>query len=173
MQQNLSNIEQESNTAIQQKIAIMGFGNPCRSDDAVGVYVIDELRKQIGEQENISLFDMGTGAFEVLFKLKGHNKIIIVDAVVNTGEPAGTLYKVPASELEAAIVDDPMVFLHSLKWDQALSYAKKILQDEYPEDIQVYLIAVDNTKLEIELSEIVKIAGDKVVGLIKNELNIE
>jgi hydrogenase maturation protease len=148
----------------------MGFGNPCRSDDAVGIYVIDELKKQIGDRENISLFDMGTSAFEVLFKLKGHNKIIIADAVVHTGEPAGTLYKVPASELEAAIVEDPMVFLHSLKWDQALSYAKKIMQNEYPENIQVYLIAVDNTKLEIGLSDAVKEAGDKVVKLILSEL---
>jgi hydrogenase maturation protease len=158
------------NTAATVKIAVMGFGNPCRSDDAVGIYVIDELKKQIGEREDISFFDMGTSAFEVLFKLKGHNKIIVVDAVVNSGEPAGTLYKVPASELEAAVVDDPMVFLHSLKWDQALSYAKKILREEYPEDIQVYLIAVDNIKLEIELSDTVREAGDKVAALIKDEI---
>ncbi|HEY0299102.1 MAG TPA: hydrogenase maturation protease [Arachidicoccus sp.] len=160
----------EATPILQQKIAIMGFGNPCRSDDAIGIYVIEQLQKQISVQQNISLLDMGTGAFEILFKLKGHHKIIIIDAVVNTGEAPGTLYKVPASQLEAAIVDDPMVFLHSLKWDQALSYTKKIMQDEYPEDIQVYLIAVDDTKLEIELSNIVKEAGDKVVTLIKEEL---
>jgi hydrogenase maturation protease len=162
-------LENITNTDTTTKIAVMGFGNPCRSDDAVGIYVIDELKKQIGDRENVSLFDMGTSAFEVLFKLKGHNKIIIADAVVNTGEPAGTLYKVPASELEAAIVEDPMVFLHSLKWDQALSYAKKIMLNEYPENIQVYLIAVDNTKLEIGLSNAVKEAGDKVTALILND----
>ncbi len=173
MQEAVQDIKETTCKSVE-KIAIMGFGNPCRSDDAIGIYVIDELKKQVGGQENISLFDMGTGAFEVLFKLKGHNKIIVVDAVVNTGEPVGTLYKVPAAELEAAIIDDPMVFLHSLKWDQALSYAKKIMQDEYPKDIQAYLIAVDDTKLEIELSDVVKKAGDKVVSLImKSEIGNE
>ena len=29
------------------KTAIMGLGNPYRSDDAVGIYVIDELKKTI------------------------------------------------------------------------------------------------------------------------------
>ena len=153
--------------------AIMGFGNPCRSDDAIGIYVIDELKKRIGHESHISILDMGTGAFEVLFKLKGHKRIILVDAVLNTGEKPGTLYKVPAQEVMSAPQEDPMVFLHSIKWDQALSYAKKILQEDYPEDIQVYLIAIENTKLEMEISEIVKEAGDKVVQLIlENDLSL-
>ena len=153
------------------KTAIMGFGKPCRSDDAIGIYVIEELSNLLKNNENISIFDMGTGAFEVLFKLKGHQKIILIDGVLNTGEKAGTLYKVPASEVMSAPQDDPMVFLHSIKWDQALSYAKKILQDQYPEDITVYLIAIDNIKLEMDLSQPVKNAGDKVVQLIlENEL---
>lgn len=166
------NIEILNNSVIlTTKTAIMGFGNPCRSDDGIAIYVIDELRKVIGENhETITLFDMGTSAFEVLFQLKGHSRIIIVDAVINTGEVAGTLYKLPASEINTQINDDPMVFLHSLKWDQALSYAKKILREEYPEDIEVYLISVDNLKLDINLSEAVKNAGNKVIELIKNDV---
>jgi len=154
------------------KTAIMGFGNPCRSDDAIGIYVIEQLQKIYATDEAVNVFDMGTGAFEILFKLKGHSKILLVDAVVNTGETPGTLYKVPAEEVLRAPVNDPMVFLHSLKWDQALSYAKKILQDDYPSDIQVYLIAVDDTRLEMYLSDAVKIAGDKVIALIQDELKL-
>jgi hydrogenase maturation protease len=153
-----------------QRTAIMGFGNPCRSDDGIGMYVIDELKKQVGEREDVSIFDMGTGAFEVLFKLKGHNTIIIVDAVVDSGEPAGTLFAVPAEEVRRAPIDDPMVFLHSIKWDQALSYAKKILQDEYPDDITVYLIAIDDTRLDIQLSAPVKEAGDKLLHLLAEKI---
>ncbi len=152
--------------------AIMGFGNPVRSDDAVGIYIIEQLKEKIGQNDSISIFDMGTAAFEVLFGLKGHQKIILVDAAINTNEPVGTLFKVPAKEVLAAPEENPMVFLHSMKWNQALSYAKKILQDEYPDDIQVYLIAVENTKLEVELSKKVQDAGDKVVNLILEELKL-
>lgn len=152
------------------KTAILGFGNPVRSDDAVGCYVIERLQAKNLAGDTLSLFDMGTSAFEVLFKLQGHERIIIVDAVINSGEPSGTLYRLPAEAIEGAIMDDPMVFLHSIKWDQALSYAKKIMQDKFPSDITVYLIAVDNTRLEIGLSEEVRIAGDKALELITEQL---
>lgn len=153
-----------------KKTAVMGFGNPCRSDDAVGIYVIEQLQKHLANHEQVSIFDMGTSAFEVLFKLQGHQRIIIVDAVINSGEAPGTLFKLPADEINAAIQEDPMVFLHSMKWDQALSYAKKILQKNYPDDIQVYLIAIDDIRLEVQLSEKVKQAGDKLVQeMLTNE----
>ncbi len=155
------------------KTAIMGFGNPVRSDDAVGIYVIEELKAKITTKDGpISIFDMGTAAFEVLFGLKGHDKIIMVDAVLNSNEPVGTLFKVPAAEVMKAPQEDPLVFLHGMKWDQALSYAKKILQDAYPEDIQVYLVAIENTALEVDLSEAVKSAGDKVVNHILDEIKV-
>ncbi len=154
-----------------KKTAVLGFGNPVRADDGVGIYVIDQLKKELGEgQENLSIFDMGTSAFEVLFKLKGHDRIILVDAVINTGEPVGTTYKLPASEIDAEINDDPMVFLHGLKWDQALSYAKKMLVDDYPEDIEVYLIAIDSTKFNVGMTEEGKAGADKIVGLLLEKL---
>lgn len=152
------------------KTAIMGFGNPVRSDDAIGIYVIEQLKKEFKDDPNISIFDMGTAAFEILFNLKGHDKIILVDAVINSNEPVGSVFKVPAEEVLKAPEEDPMVFLHSIKWNQALSYAKKILRDEYPEDIEVYLIAIENTKLEVELSDVVKNAGEKVIKIITDEI---
>ena len=153
--------------------AILGFGNPVRSDDGVGCMVIDELKKRLGETpDGISLIDMGTSAFEVLFQLKGHERIILVDGVINTGEPDGTLYRLPASAVNASIQEDPMVFLHSLKWDQALSYAKKILGAEYPDDISVYLISVNNTRLDLGISDAVQQAGKKVTDLILEELRL-
>lgn len=151
-----------------QRTAIMGFGNPCRSDDAVGIYVIEALQKRLTSRDDVSVFDMGTGAFELLYKLRGHSRIIIVDAVVNSDEAAGTLFAVPAEEVRRAPIDDPMVFLHSIKWDQALSYAKKILLDEYPEDITVYLIAIDDTRLEMQISEPVKQAGNRLIETLIN-----
>lgn len=159
-----------ANTTMTKKTAVLGFGNPVRADDGVGIYVIEQLKRRMEEVENVSLFDMGTSAFEVLFQLKGHDRIILIDAVINTGEPVGTAYKLPASAVEAEIEDDPLVFLHSLKWSQALSYAKKMLGEAYPEDIQVYLIAIDSTRFNVGMTEEAKAGGDKVVALLLQEL---
>jgi hydrogenase maturation protease len=158
-------------TVAALKTAILGFGNPVRSDDAIGVHVVNELKNRLQRREDISVFDMGTSAFEILFKLKGHQRIIIVDGVINSGEPDGTLFCLPASEINAQIQDDPMVFLHGMKWDQALSYAKKMMLDEFPEDkIQVYLIAISEIKINMELSNIVKAAGERLIETILKDL---
>ncbi len=158
-------------TVAALKTAILGFGNPVRSDDAIGVHVVNELQKQLQLREDISVFDMGTSAFEILFKLKGHQRIIIVDSVINSGEVDGTLFHLPASEINSQIQNDPMVFLHGMKWDQALSYAKKLMGNEFPENkIQVYLVAISEIKINMELSEVVKTAGDKLIATILNDL---
>ena len=154
-----------------KKTAVLGFGNPVRADDGVGIYVIDQLKNHIKESEQLSIFDMGTSAFEVLFKLKGHEKIILIDAVINSEEPVGTVFRLPASEVEGQIEDDPLVFLHGLKWNQALSYAKKMLGEDYPEDIDVYLIAIDNTAFNTGMTEQAKKGGDKVVHLVLEEIS--
>lgn len=154
------------------KTAILGFGNPVRSDDAIGVEVVKSLEKYVTENDPVTLFDMGTSAFEVLFKLKGHDRIIMVDAVINSGHEVGSIFKVPAMELAAEPEEDPMVFLHSMKWDQALSYARKIMRDEFPTDIEVYLIAIEDTRLEVQLSDVVREAGEKVVQKILEDVKL-
>ena len=154
-------------TVTEIKTAILGFGNPVRSDDAIGVYVANKLQQRLTGREDVSVFDMGTSAFEILFQLKGHRKIIIVDGVLNSGEPDGSLFSLPASEIQAQLQDDPLVFLHGLKWDQALSYAKKMMGHEYPEEnIRVYLVAISDIRMEMQLSDPVKSAGDQLIDMI-------
>ncbi|MEM9326865.1 MAG: hydrogenase maturation protease [Bacteroidota bacterium] len=152
------------------RTAVLGFGNPVRSDDAVGCHIVELLQQRFAGNDDITFIDMGTSSFEVLFQLQGHDRLILVDATVNSGEEVGTIFKLPAKEVMSAPQEDPMVFLHSLKWDQALSYAKKILRDDYPGDIDVYLIAVDNIKLEVNMSPEVKSAAEKVVNLVADDL---
>ncbi len=58
-----------------------------------------------------------------------------------------------------------------MKWDQALSYAKKLMGDEFPEDnIHVYLVAISDIKIEMVMSDIVKEAGDKLIAKIMESL---
>ncbi|MDX2283385.1 MAG: hydrogenase maturation protease [Bacteroidia bacterium] len=153
-----------------KKTAILGFGNPVRSDDGAGCFVVEELGRRIAPEAGITLLDMGTSAFEVLFQLRDHERLILVDAVINSGEPDGTLYRLPAEAVAAAVEDDPLVFLHALKWSQALSYARRILGSAYPEDITVYLISVSNTRLDTSLSGPVRDACLRVCGLIEASL---
>jgi len=148
----------------------MGFGNPVRSDDGVGVSVAQQLIREMEAEEKVKVMDMGTSAFEVLFQLRGYEKIILIDAVINSGEPVGSVFRMPAEEVQASLQEDPLVFLHAMKWDQALSYARKILRDDFPQDIVVYLVAVEDTTMNDHMSETAQVAAQKVIRLVKEEL---
>lgn len=154
-------------------IAILGFGNPVREDDGAGIRVIELLQQRLGNREDIAIYDMGTGAFELLYRLQEHEHIIIVDAVVHSGEPPGTVFRLPAKAIDAQIQDDPMVFLHQLKWDQALSYAKKMLGAAFAKkQIEVWLIAIEHTRFNLEMSETVRVGCGKAAHAILESLKM-
>ena len=145
------------------RTAVLAFGNPIRNDDGIGPHVLAELRRRVPPTDAITYFDLGSAAFEVIFALRGHDRFLIVDAVTNSGEPAGTVFEVPAAVIEQAPRQDPVVYLHGLKWTQALSYARRILGDAYPRDITVFLIAVDDLEHDMQLSAPVLAAGTLVL----------
>lgn len=156
------------------KTAILGFGNPVRSDDAVGCEVIRLLKEKLDPvPEGLTIIDMGTSAFEVLFSLKQHDRILLIDGVINSGHEDGSQFKLPAEEIQSAIQVDPMVFLHSLKWDQALSYTKKIMQNDFPEDnITVYLVSITDTRLSVGMSDVIQQSARNLANKIIEDLEL-
>lgn len=152
------------------RTAVLGFGNPVRADDGVGPWVIGQLRERLADGAPVTLLDMGTSTFDLLFALRGHDRLVLVDAVTESGHPAGTLFQPPVESVERPPVDDGLVYLHGLKWTQALAYARKLLGEAFPTDVQVWLIAVDDLSFEMALSPAVEAAGQRVTDLIAEEL---
>jgi hydrogenase maturation protease len=152
------------------KTAVLGFGNPVRADDGVGPWVIGQLRARLADDPTVTLLDMGTSTFDLLFALRGHDRFICVDAVTDTGHPPGTIFQPPVEAVERPPVDDGLVYLHGLKWTQALAYARRLLGDAFPRDVQVWLVAVDDLSFTLELTPPVAQAGATLVDRIAEEL---
>jgi hydrogenase maturation protease len=116
---------------------IIGCGNLLRGDDGVGPMVIRRLW-DLGLPPGVRVADGGTGGMDVAFKMRGADRVVIIDAA-RTGSPPGTLYQVPGHELEQLPPLDG-INLHMFRWDHALAFGRWLLKDEYPRDITVYLI---------------------------------
>lgn len=116
---------------------IIGCGSLLRGDDGVGPILIRRLW-ELGLPEGVRVADGGTAGMDVAFKMRGADRVIIVDAC-RTGAAPGTLYRVPGEELEQL---PPLegINLHAFRWDHALAFGRWLLKDEYPRDITVYLI---------------------------------
>ncbi|HLP89032.1 MAG TPA: hydrogenase maturation protease [Nostocaceae cyanobacterium] len=142
-------------------LTIIGCGNLNRNDDAVGVIIAQRLQKYLSTHPhpNVRIFDSGTGGMEIMFQARGSTQLIIIDAS-STGSEPGTVFKVPGKELEA--LPEPSLNLHDFRWDNALAAGRKIFQNDFPEEVTVYLIEAANLGFGLELSPVVEHSADLV-----------
>ena len=146
-------------------LAVIGCGNTNREDDAVGVYVAQKLLKLQSQAtwQHVTIYDAGTSGMDVMFKARGCESLIIIDANQSQSEP-GTIFEVPGAELEN--MPEPSYNLHDFRWDHALFAGRKIYKNDFPSDVIVYLIEVNSLAMGIGLSPVVQQSGDRVVEKI-------
>lgn len=147
-------------------LSIIGCGNSNCSDDGVGVYVVQQLEKKLGnsiDSDAVRIYDAGTAGMEVMFQARGSNALIIIDANKSGSEP-GSVFEVPGEVL--ANCHQPSFGLHDFRWDHALYAGKQIYKEDFPQDIQVFLIEAEKLELGLSLSDVVKAAADRVVDKI-------
>lgn len=148
---------------------VIGCGNLNRSDDAVGVRVIQQLRLRFAETlpVGVKLFDAGTGGMEVMFQARGAKVLIIVDACSSGSEP-GAVFRVPGSEVDTA--HEPGYTLHDFRWDHAVHAGRRIFGDAFPSELTVYLVEAGSLELGTELTEPVHHAAAKVCAFIEHDI---
>jgi hydrogenase maturation protease len=146
-------------------VVVIGCGNLLRGDDAVGPCLVRLLWEQGVPDTGVVLVDGGTAGMDVAFKMRGARKVIIVDAAA-TGSPPGTIFEVPAAELEDLPALDGL-HSHAFRWDHALSFGRWLLGDEYPDDITVLLIEAASVDFGAELTPAVDHAMRDVADRVR------
>jgi hydrogenase maturation protease len=146
-------------------LAIIGCGNPNRSDDGAGVVAAQRLQAAFAAEPapGVSVFDTGTSGLEVMFKARGSRELILIDACSSGSEP-GAIFELPGSELERQ--PEPSYTLHGVRWEHALYAGRKIFKHEFPEQVTVFLIEQHSLALGLELSPAVERAVTRVVEKI-------
>jgi len=150
-------------------LTVIGCGNLNRSDDGVGVIVARMLHDKFNgvELADTQILDSGTDGMGVMFKARGSKSLIIIDAS-DTGSEPGAVFEVPGYEMEGKPPDS--FNLHDFRWDHALYSGRKIFKDDFPKDVQVFLIEAKSLALGLDLSQEVQEAAqlvtDKIADLI-------
>lgn len=149
-------------------VLIIGCGNLLRGDDAAGPILIRKLW-DIGVGDLVGanaqkgkiprLVDGGTAGMDVAFQMRGARHVILIDACSGTGDEPGTIFRVPGEAI-AELPAPTDIHSHSFRWDHALSFAKWLLKDEYPDTIEVWLIEGESYAHGAELKPRVAAAVD-------------
>jgi hydrogenase maturation protease len=144
-------------------LAIIGCGNPNRSDDGVGPAVLALLRSR-ALPDCIKLYDTGTDGMGVMYRAQGASHLVIVDALAPDRTP-GAIYDVPGHVLAAP--PPSSLSLHDFRWEHALYAGRKMRGADFPEKIKVFLVEAQTLTLGVGLTPPVAQAAQKVCEAIE------
>ncbi len=147
------------------RILVLGIGNFLRSDDGVGLHVIEALRKEnLGD--NVHLME-GLSNLDIFEALKDYEKIIIIDAIKSGGKP-GTIYQLSLKDFKDKQTVHSFSTHLNMDFPTMLELGKKVFPNKIPEDIIIIAIEVnDITTISDKCTPKVEKAIPKTVELIK------
>lgn len=130
---------------------VIGIGNPFRCDDAAGLAVARRVR-------SVPCHERTAGSFELIDLWRGHDDVVIVDAM-RSGNPPGTVRVFDATS--DPLPEPAFASTHSLGLREAVEMARAL--GRLPAHLTVYGIEAGNVEPGFEMSSAVVRAVDRVV----------
>ena len=124
------------------KVLILGIGNPLRSDDGIGIHVVEALRKE-NLRKGVDIKE-GLSGLDILGAIAGYERIIMIDAIRSGGEP-GTIHKLSVGDLHAQQTLHTFS-THDVDIPTMLKLGRDLYPGKMPEDIVI--IAVEAEDIE-------------------------
>lgn len=163
--------ENAESTETTKNILVAGVGNPYRSDDGVGIAVLQELKK--AQLQNLALpfadlVDAGTDGLALLDLLPKYQQVIIIDAVNMRATPGAVKVFTP-QDARLNITHDALS-THGFGLAEMLQLAEQL---GVTATTAITIIGVEPKSLEFgaELSAEVKQAIPEIVALIGKRIN--
>ncbi len=154
---------------IMKKIGVIGIGNPLRSDDGIGIILLEKLKenkKDLGK--NIDLLDGGTGGFNLLHDLSKYEKVIILDAVNINRKPGETEFfnfnDIKSKNNEANLTTHFNNFFRIVELSENLN--------ESPEELYLYAIQPNDLSYKKGLSNLINGKIEYYLNDIKEKINM-
>ena len=143
------------------KTLVLGLGNPILSDDAVGIRIARELKKELTD---VDVVEASTAGFRIVDEIIGYDKLIIVDSIKTGKAKPGTLFKFNVSDFKETLhFSSP----HDISFFDALEIMKK-QNEKLPSQIDIYALEVKDTnnfseKCTLEVETAIPIATREII----------
>jgi len=147
------------------KTLIIGIGNLLRSDDGIGLHIIEALRKE-NIKSDVDLHE-GLSSLDVLDSIKDYDRILIIDAIRSSGSP-GTVHKLSLEDLKEKGTAHSFSSHLNMDFTEMLEVGRKIFPDRIPKDIIIIAVeAEDVTTIADRCTPKVEKAIPGIIQLIK------
>ena len=150
---------------VSQSCCLVGMGNFLKSDDAVGLYIIESVKKAVGNREGIYNVEDVIEAYVFKIAELECDSVVVIDAVKADAETGSIIFGRLEDEFEEL---GGTLSTHKL----ALKMSGRIFS-EHNKVTYLLGVVVDNTDFGAELSHTVRETADVLIKLIIDALNCE
>ncbi len=144
---------------------VLGVGSPLMGDDGLGVAVVDMMRERWDSVPDVALLDGGTWGMRVLPFIETAERLLIVDAIINGGEPA-ELVRLEKDEIPRHL--RKKVSPHQIELGEVLAVAE--LRGMFPGEAVALGVEPVSIELRDGLSERVTAAVPALLAEIETQL---
>jgi len=156
------------NVYTRTDVKIIGFGNKYRSDDGIGIRVIEELEK-LDFFKNIEIINGGTSGTDLIFLIKGCGKLIIIDAI-DAGQDIGDVVNIKVDDIEEFVKRDcNSLSLHDLNLADILKLIKALKMNA---DISIIGVKPKNIDFGGRLSPEIEKKIPEIISMIKKRIGM-
>lgn len=149
------------------KTLVLALGNPILSDDGVAHEVADRLA---GRLDYTDIIKSSAATMDIIPKLAGYERLVVVDAIQRGSAPPGTVYRLSLNDFADTVRPSSP---HDINFATAFRMVKKWGYD-IPADIRIYGIeAVELSKFAEGCTPPVAEKLDEIVEHILNDLVTE
>ncbi len=146
-------------------ILVLGLGNLVMNDDALGSRTIVELEQRYRFPEQVTLLDGGTLGLDLLPRLEGIDKLLVIDALQMDAE-SGSVFRLVGEEVPRAFANKLSV--HQMGLQDLLAVAE--LQGHLPAQLVVWGAQAESIEMGMEMSAAVQAAMEEVIAGVVQEL---
>ena len=137
-----------------KRILLLGLGNDILCDDAIGLLVTQEVRRQLIDEDSIEALETSEMGLSLLDFITGYEQLVIVDAIQTGKVPPGHLHEVDGDLLKQL----PRISPHFLGVGEILALGRE-LGLAMPLRVKIFAIEVEDPfTLGTQLSPGVKAA---------------
>jgi hydrogenase maturation protease len=146
------------------RIAIVGLGNLMRTDDAVGMLALQQLKRERQLAESVLLIEGGTLGLDLLYPLADATHLLALDAI-DAGEAPGTVLRYAGE----AIADLPASkSVHLLGFTDLIGAMR--LTGDAPEQIVVLGVQPEAIEWGTELTQPAQAALARLVAVAAEQV---
>jgi hydrogenase maturation protease len=146
-------------------ILVLGLGNTIMTDDGFGVRVVEALSSRYRFQGALRLLDGGTLGLDLLPRLEGIERLLIVDALEMHAAPGAT-FRLEGEEVPRAFASKLSV--HQMGVQDLLAVAE--LMGHLPQELVVWGVQPECIDMGTELTALVAAAVEPVVAGVVGDL---